>query len=245
MPANLENSTVATGLEKVSVHSHPKERQCQFSSVQLLSHVRLSVTPWTAACQGSLSITNSQSLLKLMFIESMMPSNHLMLCCPLSHLQSFPASGSFQMSHFFISGDQNTGVGSCFLLQRIFPTQRSEPRSPALQVDSLPAEPPGKPMNIGVSSRSLLQRIFLTQESNRGLLHCRRILYQLNWADLLEKIVMLARIEGRRRRGWQRMRWLDGISDSMDMSLSKLGDSEGQGSLMCRSPWGHKESDTA
>ena len=45
MPANLENSTVATGLEKVSVHSHPKERQCQFSSVQLLSHVRLSVTP--------------------------------------------------------------------------------------------------------------------------------------------------------------------------------------------------------
>ena len=112
MPANLENSTVATGLEKVSVHSHPKERQCQFSSVQLLSHVRLSVTPWTAACQGSLSITNSQSLLKLMFIESMMPSNHLMLCCPLSHLQSFPASGSFQMSHFFISGDQNTGVSA-------------------------------------------------------------------------------------------------------------------------------------
>ena len=143
------------------------------------------------------------------------------------------------------SPGQSTGVGSCFLLQGIFPTQRSGPRSPALQADSLPAEPPGKPMNIGVSSRSLLQRIFLTQESNRGLLHCRRILYQLNWADLLEKIVMLARIEGRRRRGWQRMRWLDGISDSMDMSLSKLGDSEGQGSLMCRSPWGHKESDTA
>ena len=55
----------------------------QFSSVQSLSHVRLFVTPWTAACQASLSITNSQSLLKLMSIESVMPSNHLILYCPL------------------------------------------------------------------------------------------------------------------------------------------------------------------
>ena len=53
------------------------------SSVQLLSHVRLFATPWTAACQASLSITNSRSLLKLMFIELVMPSNHLILCCPL------------------------------------------------------------------------------------------------------------------------------------------------------------------
>ena len=51
--------------------------------VQLLSHVRLFTTPWTAAQQASLSITNSQSLLKLMSIESMMPSNHLILCHPL------------------------------------------------------------------------------------------------------------------------------------------------------------------
>ena len=56
-----------------------------------------------------------------------------------------------------------------------------EPRSPALQVDSLPAEPQGKPKNIGLSSLSLLQGIFPTQESNWGLLHCRRILYQLNY----------------------------------------------------------------
>ena len=49
----------------------------------MLSHVRLFATPWTAACQASLSITNSRSLLKLMSIESMMPSNHLILCCPL------------------------------------------------------------------------------------------------------------------------------------------------------------------
>ena len=55
----------------------------QFSSVQLLSHVRFFVTAWTAARQASLSITNSKSLLKLMSIESVMPSNHLILCHPL------------------------------------------------------------------------------------------------------------------------------------------------------------------
>ena len=54
-----------------------------FSSVQLLSHVWLLATPWTVACQASLSITNSQSLLKHMSIESVMPSNHLILCHPL------------------------------------------------------------------------------------------------------------------------------------------------------------------
>ena len=53
----------------------------QFSSVQSLSHVQLFATPWTAAHQASLSITNSRSLLKLMSIESVMPSNHLILCC--------------------------------------------------------------------------------------------------------------------------------------------------------------------
>ena len=57
--------------------------QIQFSSVQSLSRVQLFVTPWTAACQASLSITNSQSLLKPMSIESVRPSNHLILCCPL------------------------------------------------------------------------------------------------------------------------------------------------------------------
>ena len=54
----------------------------QFSSVQLLSYLWLVATPWTAACQASLSITNSWSLLKLMSVESVMPSNHLILCCP-------------------------------------------------------------------------------------------------------------------------------------------------------------------
>ena len=63
-----------------------------FSSVQSLSCVRLFATPWTAACQASLSITNSRSLLKLMSIESVMPSSHLILCCPLPLLPSiFPS----------------------------------------------------------------------------------------------------------------------------------------------------------
>ena len=60
--------------------------------VQSLSHVRLFATPWTAACQASLSFTISQKLPKLIFIESMMPSNHLILCCPLLLLPSvFPS----------------------------------------------------------------------------------------------------------------------------------------------------------
>ena len=85
----------------------------QFSSVQTLSRVWLFVTPWIAECQASLSITSSQSLLKLMSIESVMPSNHLVLCRPLLlPPQSFPASGSFQMSQLFASGGPSIGVSA-------------------------------------------------------------------------------------------------------------------------------------
>ena len=73
-------------------------------SVQLLSWVWLSGTSWTAACQASLSITNSESLLKFRSIESVMPSNHLILCYPLLLLPSiFPALRSFPVSQFFSS----------------------------------------------------------------------------------------------------------------------------------------------
>ena len=103
MLVNLENSAGATGLEKVSFHSNSKERQCQgmlkllhnfthLSSVQSLSHVRLFATPWIAARQASLSITVSRSSLRLMSIESVMPSSHLIFCRPLLLLPPIPPS---------------------------------------------------------------------------------------------------------------------------------------------------------
>ena len=77
------------GLNAGKVHASQTAR---FSSVQSLSHVQSFVTPWTIARQAFLSITNSQSLLKLMSIESVMPSNHLILCHPLLLLPSiFPS----------------------------------------------------------------------------------------------------------------------------------------------------------
>ena len=84
-----------------------------FSSVQSLSCVRLFVIPRTATRQASLSITNSQSLLKLMSIESVMPSNHLILCRPLLFLPSILSSiRSFQMSQFLATGGQSIGVSA-------------------------------------------------------------------------------------------------------------------------------------
>ena len=74
----------------------------------LLSHVGLFATPWTAACQASLSFTISLSLFKLMSIESVIPSNLLILChLLLPFLQSFPASGSFPMGQLLGSSDQS------------------------------------------------------------------------------------------------------------------------------------------
>ena len=64
------------------------------------------------------------------------------------------------------------------------PNPGVEPRSPTLQVDSLPSEPPGKPKNTGMGSQSLLQGNFTTQELNRGFLHCRWILCQLNYQGI-------------------------------------------------------------
>ena len=84
------------------------------------SGVSDSVIPWTATFQASMSITNSQSLLKLKSIESVMPSNHFILCCPFSScIQPFPASGSFPMSQFFSSGGQGIGASTSVLPMNI------------------------------------------------------------------------------------------------------------------------------
>ena len=83
------------------------------SSVQSLSRVRLFATPWIAARQASLSITNSQSSLRLTSIESVMPSSHLIFCHPLSSCpQPLPASGSFPVSQLFTWGGQSIGVSA-------------------------------------------------------------------------------------------------------------------------------------
>ena len=80
---------------------------------QLLSCVQLFATPWIAAHQASLSITISQSSLKLTSIQSVMPSSHLILCCPFSFCtQSLPALESFPMSQLFSWGGQSTGVSA-------------------------------------------------------------------------------------------------------------------------------------
>ena len=83
-------------------------RSSWFIVVQLLSRVQLFAIPWIAACQASLFFTILLSLLRLMFIESVMPSNHLIVCHPFfSCPQFFPVSGSFLMSWLFASGGQS------------------------------------------------------------------------------------------------------------------------------------------
>ena len=96
---SLKICTFTKGLHKWIIKR--KKKPHQFSSVtQLCPNF---ATPWTAECQASLSITNSQNLPQLMSIESVMASNKLILCCLFSScLQSFPASGSFQMSRLFL-----------------------------------------------------------------------------------------------------------------------------------------------
>ena len=108
--------------------------------------------------------------------------------------------------------------------------------------------------------RILLRVSWTARRSNKSILKeinpeysLERLMLKLNLqyfghlmqrADSLEKILMLGKIEGGKRRGWQRMRWLDGITDSGHEFEQALGVGEGQESLQCCSPWGHKELDT-
>ena len=120
-PGDLPNSGIkpeSPALQADALSSEPPGKpfyfsRLQFSSVQWLSRVRLFATPWTAAHQASLSFTISRSLLKFTSIESVMSSNHLILCHPLLLLPSvFPASESFPMSQLFTSGGQSIGASA-------------------------------------------------------------------------------------------------------------------------------------
>ena len=102
------------------------------------------------------------------------------------------------------------------------------------------------PWTAQISTQSILKEIS-PEYSLEGLMLKLKLQYfghLMQRIDSFEKTLMLEKIEGRRRRGRHRMRWLDGITDSMDMSLSKLQELvDGQGSLVCCSPWGLKEFD--
>ena len=168
------------------------------SSVQSLSHVRLFVTPWTAAHQASLSITNSWSLLKLIFVESVISFNHLILCHPPLLLPSiFPSIRVFSnesvlrirwpkywsFSFSLSPSNEYSGLISFridwFDLLAVQGTLKS-----LLQHHS-------SSKNTGVGCQALLQEIFPTQGSNPGLLHCRWILYHLSHQGNLQAFSLL------------------------------------------------------
>ena len=101
------------------------------------------------------------------------------------------------------------------------------------------------PWTVRKSNQSILKEIS-PEYSLQGLmlkLKLQYFIHLMRRTDSL-KTLMLGKIKGRRRRGRQRMRWLNGVTNSMDMSLSKLRELVRTGRLACCSPWGHKESDT-
>ena len=188
-----------------------------------------------AARQASLSITNFRSLVKLMSIESVMPSNHLILCCPFLFLPSiFPSISVFSNESarhirgpkywsfsFNISpSNEHSGLISfrmdwldlfeefslknwCFQIVVLEKT----PESPLDHKEIKPVHPKGNQSWIFIGRTDAEVPIF-------GHLMQR--------TDSLEKMLMLRKSAGKMRRRWQRMRWLDSITKSMDMNLRKL-----------------------
>ena len=126
--------------------------------VKLLSRARLLVTPWTAAYQAppSMGFSRQEYWNGVPLPSPMDYTVHGILQARILVWEAFP---------FFRGSSQ----------------PRIKPMFPALQADSLPTEPQGKPKNTVVGGLSLIQGIFPTQESNPGLLHCRQILYQLSY----------------------------------------------------------------
>ena len=116
-------------------------------------------------------------------------------------------------------------MGCPFPSPRDLPDPGIEPGSPALHADTLPSEPPGKPLGLRIqaSSQSILKEISpgCPLEELMLKLNLQYFGHLMRRVDSLEKTMMLVGIGGRRRRGRQRMRWLDGVTDSMGMSLSK------------------------
>ena len=164
-----------------------------FSSIQSLSCVWLFATPWTAACQASLSITNSQSLLKLMSIEAEMPFNHLILCRPLLLSPSiFPSIWGFSNSHVWmweLDYKQSWARKNwCFWTVVLEKTLEN----PLDCKDIQPVHPKGNQSWIFIGRADA--------EAETPILWPPDV---KNW--LTEKTVMLGKIEGKRRRGWQRM----------------------------------------
>ena len=152
---------------KSSILSKDELNSVQFSSVQLLSHVRLFVTPWTAAPQASLSITNSWSILKLMSIESVMPFNHLLLCHPLLFPTSiFPSirvfsnvSSLYQVAKLLELQLQHQSFQWIFRTDFLYNGLVGSPCSPR---DSKESSPTPQFKSINSSALSFLYIIFTT-----------------------------------------------------------------------------------
>ena len=189
--------------------------KAQFSSVQSLSHVWLFATPWTAACQASLSITNSRSLPKLMTIELAMPSNHLILCRPLLLLPSiFP----------------NIRVFSNESVLRI-----RWPRYWSFSFSISPSNEYSGPISFRIDWFDLLavQGIW---NSNTLAIWCKELTH---WKRLWcwERL----KVEGEGMTEDEMVGWHHQL-DRCEFEQA-LGVGDGQGGLACCSSWGCKESD--